>query len=96
MSNISYRKECLFDLGDCCLKYPVSSSSAGYHLGPNFECFEDSSEYSANSRVVGPLNPRYKYYDRVNAHSGNPTLVGIECQDNYITGTSKFTDREFK
>ena len=86
----------MFDLGDCCLKYPVSSTSQGYHLGPNFECFEDSSEMSVNSRVVGPLHPQYKYYDKINSHSGNPALVGMECQENYITGTTKYTDRKSK
>ena len=95
-NEILNNKECLYDLGDCCLKYPSGSSSFEYWGGPNYACYEASPDVSPNARIVGPLNPSYKVYDRINAAAMNPTSVGMECQNQYHGPNLKFTDRWMK
>ena len=63
-------KECLYDLGDCCLKFPALSTNNEYWYGPNIKCVEDSVDFETNIRIIGPLDPTKKFYDKVNRYIG--------------------------
>ena len=89
-------KECLYDLGDCCLKFPALNTDHEYWYGPNIKCVEDSPGFfESNIRVLGPLEPTKKFYDKINAHANQPTKVGMDCYLEHFTGMLRHWDRVF-